>query len=69
MTDFKSVLRYKTAMSIFKKWHADAHITDEELLMLDAMMAQKCGLSLYSMYRSNNLLCVKTRANMDEETY
>ena len=67
--EFESVLQYKTAMSVFKKWCADALITDEELLMLDTMMAQRCGLSMYSIYRSNNLLCVETRANMDEETY
>ena len=65
---FESVLQYKTAMSVFRKWQADALITKEELLTLDVMIAEKCGLSQYSIYRSNNLLCGGTRANMDDDT-
>lgn len=66
--DFESVLRYKTAMSVFMKWYADALISDEELLTIDTMIAEKYRLPLYSIYRTNNLLCRRTRANMDEDT-
>ena len=66
---FANILRYKAAISIFKKWQADALITREELVKLDAMMAKKHGLSPCSIYRYNNLINGGTRANMDEETY
>ena len=66
---FTNILRYKATVSIFRKWQADALITREEFLKLDAMMAKKHGLSPCSIYRYNYLINGNTRANMDEETY
>lgn len=49
----EAVLRYKAAMSVFKKWFADRIINEKELLEIDTIISKKYGLSLASIYRQN----------------
>ena len=64
MSKEEAILRYKASMSIFKKWATEGLISEEELLAIDTMMAEKYGLSLSSIYRENDLLCTRFRANI-----
>ena len=47
----ESVLNYKTAMAVFKSWHNNGTITDADLRLLEAKLADKYGLSNRSIYR------------------
>jgi hypothetical protein len=62
MSKEEGVIRYKTAMSIFKKWLADGVITSADLLAIDTKLAEKYGLSSGSIHRENDLLCAPERA-------
>ena len=64
MSNQDAVLRYKTAMSVFKVWCASGAISEEELLTIDTIVAEKYGVSLSSIYREDYLICAKNRANM-----
>lgn len=64
MNKEEAIFNYKTSMSVFKKWHGDGLISDEELLKIDTIIAEKYGVSLSSIYRENDLLSVKSRANI-----
>jgi len=56
-----AVLRYKTAMAVFKNWHTEGVITDAELLALSTKFAGKYGLSSCSIYLENDLLYNENR--------
>jgi len=47
---FESILRYKTAMAVFKRWHAQGAITMDDLRLINKTIAAKYGLSLSSIY-------------------
>jgi hypothetical protein len=47
----QAVIHYRTAMAVFKKWLAEGMISREELTKIDALIAQKYGLSIRSIYR------------------
>ena len=64
MSSPDAVLRYKTAMSVFKLWLASGTISEEELLTIDTIVAEKYGVSLSSIYREDYLICAQNRANM-----
>lgn len=64
MSQEEAVLRYKTAMSVFKNWFSEGVISEEELSQIDKIMAAKCGLSLCSIYREDDLLLKENRANI-----
>jgi len=64
----EAVLRYKTSMSVFKKWAADGLFSADELLAIDTIIADKYGVSLSSIYRENELLCAENRANIGNDT-
>lgn len=64
MSKDEAVLRYKTAMSVFKNWLENGVINEEELLALSTNLADKYGLSSCSIYLENDLLCKENRANM-----
>ena len=64
MNKEEAILNYKTAMSVFKNWHSDGLMSDEELLKIDTIIAEKYGVSLLSIYRENDLLNVKSRSNI-----
>ena len=51
MSKKQAVLRYETAMAVFKRWVRDGLISKEELEQIDTIMAEKYGLSLGSIYR------------------
>jgi len=51
MSKEEAVLRYPTAMSVFKQWLADGVITDDDLVKIEAIIAEKYGLSSNSIYR------------------
>jgi hypothetical protein len=59
MSKEETVLRYKTAMSVFKGWAANGAISGEELLAIDTIIAEKHGVSLSSIYREHELLCTE----------
>ena len=61
MSKNDAVLNYKTAMSVFKSWREAGLISEEELLKIDTITAEKYGLSLSSIYRANDLICSKKR--------
>jgi hypothetical protein len=61
MSKQDAVLRYKTAMSVFKKWLDDGVITADDLMTIDTRLAEKYGLSSGSIYRKNELLCTSKR--------
>jgi len=48
-----AILRYKTAMSVFRQWVQSGVITEGELQQIDKIIAEKYGLSLCSIYREN----------------
>ena len=45
MSKGDAIVRYKTAMSIFKNWLATGMISDTDLLEINTILAQKYGLS------------------------
>ena len=51
MSKEQAVLRYETAMAVFKRWVRDGLISKEELEQIDTMIAKRYGLSLGSIYR------------------
>ena len=61
MNKDEAILRYKTAMAVFKKWHTEGSITDADLLALSTKLARKYGLSSYSIYLENDLLYNENR--------
>ena len=61
MSKEEAILRYKSAMAVFKNWHADGVISNDDLLAIDTMLAQKYGLSSCSIYLENDLLCKENR--------
>jgi len=46
-----AIIHYRTAVSIFKSWVTKGIISEDELLTIDTMIAQKYGLSFDSIYR------------------
>ncbi|MDN4186090.1 MAG: hypothetical protein QY871_03330 [Dehalococcoides mccartyi] len=61
MTKDEAILRYKSAMAVFKNWHANGVISDDDLQAIDTMLAQKHGLSSCSIFLENDLLCKENR--------
>jgi len=61
MNKDEAILRYKTAMAVFKKWYTEGSITDADLLALSTKLARKYGLSSYSIYLENDLLYNENR--------
>lgn len=51
MKDIKGIIHYQTAMTIFKNWLIKGIICDEELEKIEAIIAEKYGLSSCSIYR------------------
>ena len=61
MSKGDAILRYKTAMSIFKNWLATGVISATDLLEINTILAQKYGLSTRSIFLENDLLCEENR--------
>lgn len=61
MSNEDAILRYKTAMAIFKSWLTSDVISDTDLLEIDIILAQKYGLSPYSIFLENDLPCKENR--------
>ena len=61
MTKEEAILRYRAAMAVFAKWHADGIVSADELSLIDTKLAQKYGLSMWSIYLERNLLCGEKR--------
>ena len=61
MSKDEAILRYKSAMAVFKNWHANGIISDDDLQSIDTILAQKYGLSSCSIYLENDLLCKEKR--------
>lgn len=57
MSKEDAILRYKTAMAIFKRWLTSDVISDTDLFEIDTILAQKYGLSPYSIFLENDLPC------------
>jgi hypothetical protein len=51
MSKDDAVLRYKTAMAVFKKWLSEGVITEADLSTIDTILSEKYGLSSTSIYR------------------
>ena len=61
MSKVDAILRYKTAMSIFKNWLATGVISATDLLEINTILAQKYGLSTRSIFLEIDLLCEENR--------
>ena len=61
MSKDEAILRYKSAMAVFKNWHANGIISDDDLQSIDTILAQKYGLSSCSIFLENDLLCKENR--------
>ena len=61
MSKEDAILRYKTAMSIFKNWRSTGVISVTDLLEINTILAQKYGLSTRSIFLENDLLCEENR--------
>lgn len=57
MSKDEAILRYKTSMSVFRKWLSDGAITEADLMDINTMLASKYGLSSCSIFLENDLLC------------
>lgn len=64
MSKEETILRYKASMSVFKNWFDSGVITEKDLLGISTALAGKYGLSLFSMFLENNLLCKENRASI-----
>ena len=56
MANHDTVVLYKTALAVFKKWRADGVINDDDLRVMDNAVATKYGFSHHSIYREYNLI-------------
>jgi len=61
MSKDEAILRYKSAMAVFKNWHTNGIISDDDLQSIDTILAQKHGLSSCSIFLENDLLCKENR--------
>ena len=61
MSKEDGILRYKTAMAVFKCWLAEGVISDAEMLEIDTILAHKYGLSSCSIFLENDLLYKENR--------
>lgn len=50
MSKDEAILRYKMAMAVFKSWLLEGVISDADLQAINAMLAQKYGLSSRSIF-------------------
>lgn len=53
MSKEQVLVHYRTALSVFRKWFAEGVITEEELLKIDALVAEKYGLPPRSIHRES----------------
>jgi hypothetical protein len=51
MSKGMAIIHYRASMCIFNSWASKGIISEEELLKIDTMIAQKYGLSFDSIYR------------------
>ena len=61
MSKEDGILRYKTAMAVFKNWLATGVISATDLVEINTILAQKYGLSTRSIFLENDLLCEENR--------
>ena len=61
---FDSVCGYKSAMAQARLMLLKGILTESEYAIIDTMMAEKYGLSSYSVFRENDLLYSSIRGNM-----
>jgi hypothetical protein len=53
MSKALAVIYYTATMAVFKRWLAIGIIREDELIKIEATIAQKYGLSEHSIYRQN----------------
>ncbi len=58
------VLGYKSAMAQARRLLSASIVTEAEYAIIDTTMAEKYGLSSYSLFRENDLLYSSIRGNM-----
>lgn len=58
------ILGYKSAMAQARRMLSAGIITEAEYAIIDTMMAEKYGLSSYSLFRDNDLLISGIRGNI-----
>lgn len=51
MSKEAAVIRYRAAITVFKKWLAEGIISNEEFAQIETVIARKYGLSFGSIYR------------------
>ena len=60
----EAVLRYHTAMALMRSIVAKGILDPEDLPAVSDTLAQKYGLSLWSIFLDSDLLCRENGANM-----
>ena len=50
MTKTEALMRYKAAVSVFKKWLSSGFITKRDFDIINTNTAEKYGISLSSIY-------------------
>jgi len=53
MSKALAVINYTATMAVFEKWLTAGIIREDELIKIEATIAQKYGLSERSIYRQN----------------
>lgn len=51
MSKIQAIIHYQTAISVFKKWLKEGIIRYEDFIRIEAVIAQKYGLTSRSIYR------------------
>lgn len=51
MSKIQAIIHYQTAMSVFKKWLEEEIIRNEDFIKIEAIIAEKYGLTSRSIYR------------------
>ena len=60
---YENIASYKASLSVFKKWHEDGIISQDELSAAEARIAKKYELATHSIYREG----VESVGNRNQE--
>lgn len=64
MAEEKDLMCYQATMRIARQWLGSGLITKEDYKKFDTIIAEKFGVSAYSIWRDINLIKLPTNGNM-----
>lgn len=59
-----AVFHYHSSMAVFRRWKSEGIISDDDLMKIAVMLAEKYGLPLDSIYLDKDLICLENRGNI-----